>query len=110
METINDVLNFLIQMELYNILTGVELSTFNIIRKILLDEFENIDLDKLVEMLRTLNDLYIEYLRMKVYFDKSLITSLRKKSLTCMIRKSVRNLIRFSLVVLRTYLLSHKWL
>ena len=43
METINDVLNFLNQMEIYNILTGVELSTFNIIRIILVDEFENIN-------------------------------------------------------------------
>ena len=79
METINDVLNFLNQMEAYNILTGVELGTFNIIRKILIDEFEDIDLDKLVEMLRTLDNIYIEYLRMKVYFDKSLITTLRNK-------------------------------
>ena len=79
METINDVMNFLNQMEMYNILTGVELSPFNIIRKISIDEFEDIDLDKLVEMLRTLDDLYIEYLRMKVYFDKSLITTVRNK-------------------------------
>ena len=79
METINDVLNFLNQMEIYNILTDVELNTINIIRKTLTDEFEDIDLDKLVEMLRTLDDLNIEYLRMKVYFDKSLITTLRKK-------------------------------
>ena len=79
METINDVMNFLNQTEIYNILTGVELSTFNIIRKILIDEFENINLDKLVEILRTLDDLYIEYLRMKVYFDKSLNTNLRIK-------------------------------
>ena len=79
METINDVLIFLNQMEIYNILTGVELSTFNIMRKTLIDEFEDIDLDKLVQMLKTLDDLYIEYLRMKVYFDKSLITTLRNK-------------------------------
>ena len=57
METINDVLNFLIQLEIHNILTGVELSPFNIIRKILIDQFENINLDKLVEMLKTLDDL-----------------------------------------------------
>ena len=43
METINDVLNFLNQMEIYNKPRGVELSTFNIIRKILIDEFEDID-------------------------------------------------------------------
>ena len=67
METINDVLNFLNQMELYNILKGLELRTFNIIRKILKDEFEDIDLDKLVELLRTLDDFYIEYLRKKVF-------------------------------------------
>ena len=79
METINDVLNFLNQLDLYNILTGVDMSTFNIFRKILKVEFENINLDKLVEMLKTLDDLYIEYLRMKVYFDKSLITTLRNK-------------------------------
>ena len=57
METINDVLNFLNQMEVYNIPTVVELSTFNIIRKVLIDGFEVIDLDNLVEMLRTLEDL-----------------------------------------------------
>ena len=79
METINDVLNFLNQMEVYNILTGVELSTFNIIRKILIDEFGNTDLDKLVEVVKTLDDLYIEYLTMKIYFDKSLIINLRNK-------------------------------
>ena len=79
METNNDVLNFLNQMEVYNILTGVELSTLILIRKILIDEFENINLDKLVGILKTLDDLYIEYIRMKVYFDKSLITTLRNK-------------------------------
>ena len=67
METINDVLNFLNQIEIYNILTGVELSTFNIIRKFLIDEFENKYLDKLVEMFKTVDDLYIEYLRMKIF-------------------------------------------
>ena len=79
METINDVLNVLNQLEIYNIISGVELNTFIIIRKILLDEFENIDLDKLVEMMKTLDDLCIECLKMKVYFDKSLITILRNK-------------------------------
>ena len=79
METINDVLNFLNQTEIYNILTGVELNTFNIIRKILTDEFENINLDEIVEMLKTIDDLFIENQRMKVYVDKSPITTLRNK-------------------------------
>ena len=79
MERIIDVLNFLNQMEIYNIVSGVELKTFIIIRKVLINEFENIDLDKLVEMIKTLGDLYIEYLKMKIYFDKSLTTILRNK-------------------------------
>ena len=76
---INDVLNFLNQMEIYNIVSGVELSTFIIIRKVLIDEFENNDLDKLVDMMKTLDDFYIEHLKMKDYFDNSLITILRSK-------------------------------
>ena len=79
METINDVLNFLNQMEVYNILTSIELSTFNIIRKTLVDEIGGIDLDKLVEVLRAVDHLHTDYLRIKVYFDKSLITNLKKK-------------------------------
>ena len=91
METINDVLNFLNQMEIYKILTSIEFSTFNIIRKILTDEFENIDLDKLVEKLKTLDDLYIEYLKMKIYFDKSLISTLRNKIFDIYELKMVEN-------------------
>ena len=77
METINDVFNFLNQLEIYGILTGIELSTFNLIRKILIDEFMNVDIDKLVEILKNLDDLYIEYIKMKIFFDKSQITTLR---------------------------------
>ena len=79
METINDLMNFLNQMDIYNIVSGVELSTFNTIRKILIEEFRDIDLDKLVEILLIIDDLYIEYLKNKVQFDKSIISTLRDK-------------------------------
>ena len=91
METNNDVMNFLNQMELFIILSDVEMNTFNIIRKILIDEFEKRNLHKLVEILKTLDDLYIEYLRMKVYFDKSLITTLRNKIFEMYDQKMVRD-------------------
>ena len=80
METINDVLNFLNQMEMFKNLNGREYNTFNIIRKNLIDEFEDVDIDKLVEMLRNLDDLYIEDIRMNVYFDRSLVTTLSDKT------------------------------
>ena len=79
METIYDVINFLNQTELFKIENGIHYNTFKIIRKILLDEFEDINLDELYEMLRNLDDLCIDYLRMKVHFDKTLFSTLRDK-------------------------------
>ena len=79
METINDVLSFLNQMEVFKILTGIEYNTFNIIGKILINEFENVDVDKLVKVLKNLEYLYIDYSESNVYFDKALVKSLRDK-------------------------------
>ena len=77
METINDVLNFLNQIELFRIISGLDYITFNIIRKILIDEFNNINDDKLIEILKNLDDIYINYIKMDVDFDKTLIKLLR---------------------------------
>ena len=41
METINDVLDFLNQIEIFRIISGLDYSTFNTISKILIDEFNN---------------------------------------------------------------------
>ena len=79
METTNDVINFLNQMELFKIESGLQYDTFNIIRKILIDEFEDINVDELYELLKNIDDLCIDYWRMKVYFNKSLLTTLRDK-------------------------------
>ena len=59
METINDVLNFFNQREIFKIISGLDYNTFIIIRKILIDEFINIDDDKLFGILKNLNDIYI---------------------------------------------------
>ena len=77
METINDVLNFLNQIELFRIISGLAYITFNIIRKILIDEFNNINDDKLIEILKNLDDIFINYIKMDVNFDKTLIKPLR---------------------------------
>ena len=91
METINDEMNFLNQMEVFKILTDIEYNTFNIIRKILTDEFENVDVDKLVEVLKNLDDLYIVYLKMNVYFDKTPVNTLRYKFFDIYEQKLVRD-------------------
>ena len=77
METTNDVLNFLNQIEFFRFISGLNYYTFNIIRKILIDEFNNIDDDKLIEILKNLDDIYINYIKMDVNFDKTLIKPLR---------------------------------
>ena len=56
METINDVMKFLNQMEVFKILSGIEYNTFKIIRKTLTDEFENVDVDELLEVLKNVDD------------------------------------------------------
>ena len=58
METINDVLNFPNQREIFRIITGLDYNNFKIIRKILIDEFNNIDDDKLIKILRNLDDIF----------------------------------------------------
>ena len=90
MQTIKDVMNFLDQMELFEIENGTQYNTFTIIRKILTDEFEEINLDELYEMLRILDDLCIDYLRRKVYFDKSLVTRLGDKAFVMYEEKMIK--------------------
>ena len=79
METINDVLNFLNQIEIFRIISGLDYNTFKIIRKILIGEGEvnNRDDDKLIGILRNLDDIYINYIKTKINFDKTLIKPLR---------------------------------
>ena len=66
-------------MEMFKIIVGVECYTFNVIRRRLIEEFKKGELDKLLELLRNLDDLYIDYLRKEIEFDKSEVTALREK-------------------------------
>ena len=77
METINDVLNFLNQIEIFRIISGLDYITFNIIRKILIDEFNNKNDYKLIEILKKLDDIFINYIKKDVNCDKTLIKPLR---------------------------------
>ena len=61
-------------------------------------------------MLKTLDDLYIEYLRMKVYFVKLLITTLRNKIFDMYDQKMVEKSNNAQFTGLRTFFLTYKWL
>ena len=75
------VLDFLKQMEIYKVLTGLEAGIYNIIRNDLITVFTNDNADKLFEILTSFDELYIDYLEKRSHFDKSLITNLRDKIL-----------------------------
>ena len=75
------VLDFLNQMEIYKVLTGLEAGIYNIIRNDLITVFTNDNADELFEILSSFDELYIDYLEKRSHFDKSLITNLRDKIL-----------------------------
>ena len=79
--TINVRLDFLNQMEIYKILTGLEAGIYNIIRSELITVFEDDNVDKIFEILTSFDNVYVDYLEKRSYFNKSLITNLRDKIL-----------------------------
>ena len=84
---INVVLDFLNQMEVYKMLTGLEAGIYNILRKDIINEFGDGDIDKLFEIVSSFDRLYIDYLEKRSYFDKTLLIDLRNKILTAYIEK-----------------------
>ena len=69
METINDVMNFLNQMEFFNITNGLENETIIVFRDILADEFSKVDCDSLVELLGNVDSLYLAHVKNELYSD-----------------------------------------
>ena len=75
------LLDFLNQMEIYKVLTGLEADIYDIIRNTLITIFADDNVDNLFEILTSYDELYIDYLGKRAHFDKSLITTLRDKIL-----------------------------
>ena len=86
-KTIDTILEFLNQMEIYKILSGVEAGIYNILRNGMINEFKECDKDSLFEIVSLFDRLYIDYLEKKSYFDKTLLINLRNKILAAYIEK-----------------------
>ena len=84
---ISVILDFLNQIEIYNVLTGVETGIYNIIRNAIITVFADDNGDKLFEILTSFDELYIDYLEKKSYFDKTHLINLRNKILSAYIEK-----------------------
>ena len=59
METIHDVLYFLSKLDLVGYSESSDYDKYNWIKKILIDEFQDLDLEELINMLAVLDKLYI---------------------------------------------------
>ena len=81
-KSIGVILDFLNQMEIYKILTGVEAGIYNILRNEIISLFKDIDVDGLFEIVSSFDILYIDYLEKRSYFDKTLLITLRNKIIT----------------------------
>ena len=56
-KSIDVILGFLNQMEIYKILTGVEAGIYNILRNEIINEFREGDIDKLFEIVSSFDRL-----------------------------------------------------
>ena len=91
METINDVLHFLNFLDFVGDLRSDDYSDFIHTKKVLKDNFQDVDSEQLIHMLGVINDLRILFLRQD-YHDVDLLTeSLREKIFILYEKKQKRN-------------------
>ena len=77
METINDVLNFLNYLDFVADLGSGEYSNFNLIKNVLIDNFQDTDSEQLIHMLGFVDDLSILFLNQDFKGVNPLTESLR---------------------------------
>ena len=78
METINDVLHFLNCLDVNGVLIGGEHSNSNKSKKILIDNFRDIDDEEILIMLKFIHDLHMNFLR-QIFNSNPKINNLRDK-------------------------------
>ena len=89
METINDVLHFLNCVEFVGDLRSDEYSNFNHTKKVLKDNFEDVDSEQLIQMLGVIVDLRILFLKQDFNENCSLTKSLRERNFTLYEKKTI---------------------
>ena len=62
METINDVLHFLNKLDFVGYLESEDYEKFTCNKKVLTDEFQDVNSEKLINMMNIVDDLYILFI------------------------------------------------
>ena len=89
METINDVLHFLNYLDSVADLENHEYSNFDHAKKVLKDNFQDVDLGQLIHMLGVVDDLHILFLNKDFNEYNPLIESLRERIFTLYEKKTI---------------------
>ena len=88
METINDVLHFLNYLDSVADLENREYSNFGRVKKVLKDNFQDVDLEQLIHIIGVVDDLHILFLNQDFNEYNPLIQSLREKIFTLYEKKT----------------------
>ena len=89
METINDVLHFLNYLDSVADLENHEYSNFSRVKKVLKDNFQDVDLEQLIHTLGVVDDLHILFLNQDFNEHNPLIESLRERIFTLYEKKTI---------------------
>ena len=89
METINDVLHFLNYLDNVADLENHEYSNFDRVKKVLKDNFQDVDLGQLIHMLGVVDDLHILFLNQDFNEYNPLIESLCQRIFTLYEKKTI---------------------
>ena len=89
METISDVLHFLNYLDSVADLESHEYSSFGRVKKVLKDNFQDVDLEQLIHMLGVVDDLHILFLNQDFNEFNPLIESLRERIFTLYEKKTI---------------------
>ena len=89
METINDVLHFLNYLDSVADLENHEYSNFGRVKKVLKDNFQDVDLEQLILMLGVVDDLHILFLNQDFNEYNPLKESLRERIFTLYKKKTI---------------------
>ena len=89
METINDVLHFLNDLDFLGHLRSDDYSNFNRIGKVLKDTFQDVDSEQVIRILGVIDDLRILFLRQDFLEVGPLTESLRERIFTQYGKKTI---------------------
>ena len=90
METINDVLHFLSKLGFAGYLENYDYEKFNCIKKVLPDELQDVNSEKLISMLGVVDDLYILFIAQD-FHDVQKLTNIVRDDIFVLVKEKMED-------------------